>query len=219
MLDVNALAVATGSPDRAARLWPYAVQALQRFGLDTQGNRLALAANALTESALALIPEGPSDVSGDRFQNYEPGTRVGQILGNTVPGDGAKFRGRGPIQISGRDNYTRIGQKIGAPLADDPDLLLVDPAVSLEAAVTYLAGRGAFAAASVGNWEQVRRAVQPGNDPGGMARYLRYLGILQANDPAAAAQAPLAQVPGSSGVNPKFLAVLVGFLVALWRLR
>jgi len=44
-------------------------------------------------------------------------------LGNVVPGDGERFKGRGPIQITGRDNYTRCGAVIGLPLAEQPELL------------------------------------------------------------------------------------------------
>jgi predicted chitinase len=31
-------------------------------------------------------------------------------LGNTQPGDGVRFKGRGPIQVTGRDNYTELSQ-------------------------------------------------------------------------------------------------------------
>lgn len=43
-------------------------------------------------------------------------------LGNTQPGDGARFRGRGYIQITGRDNYTRMAERLNLPLLDQPEL-------------------------------------------------------------------------------------------------
>jgi putative chitinase len=46
-------------------------------------------------------------------------------LGNTRPGDGIKFKGHGPIQITGKTNHSLMGIKAGAPLKfiNDPKLL------------------------------------------------------------------------------------------------
>jgi putative chitinase len=41
-------------------------------------------------------------------------------LGNTFPGDGQRFLGRGIFQITGRDNYERFGKLIGLDLACNP---------------------------------------------------------------------------------------------------
>ena len=43
-------------------------------------------------------------------------------LGNTNPGDGARFKGRGIFQITGRANYLRYGVKINADLVGNPPL-------------------------------------------------------------------------------------------------
>lgn len=56
------------------------------------------------------------------FDKYEPGTKIGKDLGNTVAGDGYLFRGRGYVQITGRANYKKMSQKLG--LTGDEDLLL-----------------------------------------------------------------------------------------------
>ena len=44
-------------------------------------------------------------------------------LGNTQPGDGARFKGGGPIQITGRYNFRMAGQAIGVDLENDPELI------------------------------------------------------------------------------------------------
>lgn len=60
------------------------------------------------------------------FSKYDPGTKIGKVLGNTQPGDGYRFRGRGYVQLTGRANYTAAGRKLKRDLVGNPDLAL-DP--------------------------------------------------------------------------------------------
>lgn len=45
-------------------------------------------------------------------------------LGNTQPGDGFRFRGRGFVQLTGRRNYAKAGKLLGVDLIGDPELAL-----------------------------------------------------------------------------------------------
>ena len=45
-------------------------------------------------------------------------------MGNTQAGDGWRYRGRGLVQITGRDNYAKVGRLVGVDLVADPDASL-----------------------------------------------------------------------------------------------
>ena len=51
-------------------------------------------------------------------------TRIGSRDQAGRAGDGARFRGRGYIQITGRDNYARMAERLNLPLLDHPELAL-----------------------------------------------------------------------------------------------
>ena len=57
--------------------------------------------------------------------------------GNSLSGDGWRFRGRGPIQISLCDNYTQLQADTGLPVLSDPDLLTRDRDAAALSALWY----------------------------------------------------------------------------------
>jgi putative chitinase len=73
-------------------------------------------------------------------KRYEPPSAKAKRLGNTKKGDGYRFRGRGPIQTTGRYNY-RITSKdlgMGRELEENPDRL-AEPALALLGGAAYWA--------------------------------------------------------------------------------
>lgn len=85
----------------------------------------------------------------------------GGRLGNVAPDDGWAYRGRGPIQITGRDNYQRYGLLIGADLRGNPEMLL-DPRVSSAVAGAYWSVHGLNELADSDNIEAITRAINGG---------------------------------------------------------
>lgn len=63
-----------------------------------------------------------------KIANRVYGGRMGN--GNEASGDGFKFRGRGYIQLTGRDNYTAFGKSIGVAIQDNPDLVATQYALA-----------------------------------------------------------------------------------------
>lgn len=62
-------------------------------------------------------------------------------LGNTQPGDGRRYKGRGPIQLTGRANYRAAGQALGLDLEGEPEQVAT-PGVGYRTAAWFWTSRG-----------------------------------------------------------------------------
>lgn len=92
-------------------------------------------------------------------------------LGNTEPGDGYRFRGRGLIHITGRYNYKKYGKKIGLDLINDPKLASV-PEVAIQIALEYWTDHNLNKYADQGNIKKVTRRINGGYN--GLQDRIRY---------------------------------------------
>ena len=72
------------------------------------------------------------------FKKYDPrfAPKKAAALGNTKAGDGARYRGRGFIQLTGRYNYRRAGNELGLPLEQHPELV-ENPKIAAKVAVWF----------------------------------------------------------------------------------
>ncbi|MDV6376353.1 glycoside hydrolase family 19 protein [Deinococcus arenicola] len=106
-------------------------------------------------------------------------------MGNTRPGDGWRYRGRGYIQITGRDMYRRTGRALGLDLEGNPELALTHSA-SAGAALSYLRERGLFDELARGDVLAVTRGINGGTNglADRQARYDRLLAALPLQAPA-----------------------------------
>jgi hypothetical protein len=108
-------------------------------------------------------------------------------LGNTQPGDGVRFAGRGLIQITGRSNYTTYGNLLGVGLVDNPDLAL-RPDIAAQVFAVYFTNHrirwepapaplmNCADLARAGEWRGVRVAVNGGEN--GLARFMEVVNAL-----------------------------------------
>jgi putative chitinase len=84
-------------------------------------------ATAWHETAGTMQPIKERGGASYFFSRYDPkGPRpdIAKRLGNTEPGDGARFCGRGYVQLTGRANYARAELEVGEGLLHDPELAL-----------------------------------------------------------------------------------------------
>lgn len=90
-------------------------------------------------------------------------------LGNDVPGDGMKFKGRGYIQLTGRFNYETYTHKLGKDLICNP-VLALDPQNSAVIFARYFKDRGCNVACNNQDWTKVRKLVNGGTN--GLTEFL-----------------------------------------------
>ena len=111
---------------------PHLNTAMQTYGVNTMLRTAAFVAQLAHESAEFRFMEeiwGPIPAQ----TRYEPPSELAKRLGNTQAGDGKRFKGRGPIQITGRFNYKKYGDLLGTDLVLQPDLA-AQPAVAFSTA-------------------------------------------------------------------------------------
>ena len=100
-------------------------------------------------------------------------------LGNTVAGDGSKYRGRGLIQITGRANYIACGEGLGLDLIKQPELL-EKPQHACMSAAWFWATKGLSTLADAGQFDKITQRINGGQNGSAdrQALYARALKVL-----------------------------------------
>ena len=82
-------------------------------------------------------------------------------LGNTEPGDGVRFKGRGLIQITGRSNYRQCGDSLALDLLANPELL-EEPTNAARSAGWFWQTHGLNQIADAGDFVHITRRINGG---------------------------------------------------------
>lgn len=156
----------------AAYYLPLLNTAMNEADITTPRRRAAFLAQLAHESGELRYWEELSD--GSAYEGRKD-------LGNVNPGDGPRYKGRGPIQLTGRNNYRAAGQALGVDLENHPELAK-DPTVGFRVATWFWATRGLNPLADTGDFREITRRINGGYN--GLAQreayYTRALQVLQA---------------------------------------
>ena len=126
--------------------------AMSEFDINSSEREAAFLAQIAHESgSLKYVKELASG------QDYEG--RAG--LGNTQPGDGVRYKGRGLIQITGRANYRACGDDLGIDLVGDPELL-ESPKLACRSAAWFWEKHGLNDLADKGDFKLITKRINGG---------------------------------------------------------
>jgi putative chitinase len=116
-------------------------QVLGQIAAESDFKDVAENMNYSAERLLEVFPSYFKDIQDARdVVKIGPEAIADRVYGGRMgnDGEGYKYRGRGFIQLTGKDNYRAMGEKIGVDLVKNPDALL-DPAVASKATAAYFA--------------------------------------------------------------------------------
>jgi len=151
-------------------------------------------------------------------------------LGNLSPGDGARYCGRGYVQLTGKYNYRKAGAEVSADLVSDPDLALYAP---VAAAIMFAGMQGGwFTGRKLSDYEgggnefdpvSARRIINGTDKAQSIAgHYRKFMAVLLASHVAAPApirppppDIPPPATPTKPASSGFFVAILTSVLKAL----
>lgn len=131
---------------------PYIQQAMQEFQITSYLREAAFLAQLAHESGELRYME--EIASGAAYEGRKD-------LGNTQPGDGKRYKGRGPIQLTGRANYQKYGDLLGLDLINNPTIAAT-PQVGFRIAGQFWQLNGLNPLADQQNFKQITKRINGG---------------------------------------------------------
>lgn len=184
MIDADLLA-ALGVKDQYATLYaPLLDEACPKWEIDEPREVAAFLATCCIESARFTALQENLNYSADALRRLWPKRVSPQIAtqiarkpqlianvvyadrmgnGNAESGDGWRYRGRGLIQCTGKDNYNRFSYAWGVDCVQDPDKLS-EPTGAVVSACWFWKTNGCNELAQAGDWLALRRRVNGGTN-------------------------------------------------------
>jgi putative chitinase len=154
---------------------------MQKYDINTTNRKAAFLGQCMEESNnfkrleenLNYSPERLMEVWPSRFPDlptamkyaYQPQILANKVyagrLGNTQENDGFAYRGRGVIQLTGRELYDNCGKAIGVDLINQPHLL-AEPSYACMSAGWFWNKKGLNALADVEDYETMTKRINGG---------------------------------------------------------
>lgn len=122
-----------------------------------------------TKNFTDLVEDGAEEY----FHKYDPAhaPEKAKELGNTNKGDGARYKGRGYIQLTGKANYQYASDYFGVDLVSDPEMA-AEPTLAAKIAVWFWKTKVRKNVTDFTDVEAVTRVINPGM--WGMPERIRY---------------------------------------------
>jgi putative chitinase len=143
---------------KAAAYLPPLNKAMAEFHIESRLRKAAFLGQVAHESGeLKWFHELASGMEYDISKN----PKLARGLGNVNPGDGPRYKGRGPIQLTGRANYRACGKALGLDLEENPDIA-VEPGVAFRTAGWFWDTHGLNALADKEDYKLITRRINGG---------------------------------------------------------
>lgn len=158
-ISLEAFRKATGLSASRAQDWYASVKAACiEFGITTPARIAAFLAQVGHESGGFVYTR---EIWGPTAAQLRYEGRVD--LGNTHPGDGSRYRGRGLIQVTGRFNYEAVSRALGVDAVNDP-ALLEKPLLAARSAAWWWASHGCNVLADAGDFVALTKRINGGTN-------------------------------------------------------